>query len=209
MGRTVEPTSAASSLSARAAIPVVTPLMELAIISETMPRICDQSSGRGIMASVPASPASRIVGPVTMPPFAICGISRVFSLAIFTPGMALITSIAKLIALIKPLMILTAPPITALIAPFTAPLMASPTAVPMEVKSETMVFQTPWKNAPTCENTDLMPSQAAEKMPVNQLTTEPKTALMPSQTVWKKAPHVFTIPLMASHAPAKSPERTA
>ena len=55
----------------------------------------------GITASVPASPISAVVGLSTIPPLASAGTLNSVSLDISTPGIALITLIAELIALMK------------------------------------------------------------------------------------------------------------
>ena len=119
-------------------------------------------SGATISPWVLLSPMTASLGwfALTKPPSASFGTSSLSSFLMLTPGIALMTLIARLMAEMKPFMMPIAPLRTALMAPFTAPLMASPTAVPMEVNRPTMVSHTPWKNSPTPANTALMASHA-------------------------------------------------
>src|SRR5574344_1538970 len=101
---------------------------------------------------------SAVVGLSIIPPFASAGTSSGDILEILTPGIALITLIAALMALMKPLIIPAAPLNTVLIAPFTAPEIASEILAPIVVNIETMLFQTPWKNSPKGEKKLLIAS---------------------------------------------------
>ena len=134
---------------------------------------------RGTTASLPASPMIAVVGLSTTPPVASWGTVSVVNLLIEIPGIALMIPIARLIALINPFIILTAPLRTPLIAPFIAPLIVSPKVL----NAVTIPFHTFVKNSPIFVNTPLTTSNTVSNMPVKKSITPLNTETIPSQIV--------------------------
>ena len=120
----------------------------------------------------------------------------------FTPGIAFIIPIAKLIAEIKPLMIRQAVESMPFTALPTTPVIAFPTTSPTRLKMPVMLDHIPLKNPTILPNTLVMILTAPLNIPLKKDTTPLNTDLIPPHillaifTMVEKMPlTVLTTPL--------------